>query len=376
MPSLLLIASFPDSVVDFRGSLVRALQASGVSVHLAVPDAPSGSAVRFELDALGVTVHDIALQRTGTNPIADLGSGFALYRLMRRIQPDAVLAYTIKPVVYGLIAAWLARVPLRFALITGLGYAFQGHVGDRRTLLRALVLRLYAVALSRVRIVFFQNRDDLALFRERRLVGLRTRTLVLDGSGIDLEHYRHVPPANGARFLMIARLLGDKGVREYVAAARRVKSLRPDARFALAGWIDGNPDSIRESELRDWITSGVVEVLGRLDDVRPAIAACSVYVLPSYREGMPRTVLEAMATGRAIITTDAPGCRETVVPGDNGYLVPARCVDALAKAMLVFIDDPTLAPRMGLLSRRMAQDRFDVRRVNAAMLDAMEIKSG
>ena len=372
--AFLLVASFPDSVIAFRGALIRDLQAQGVSVNLAVPDAPEGSPVRASLDALGITVYCIPMQRTGTNPLADLRTAWSLYRLIRRIRPAIVLAYTIKPVIYGLLAAWLAGVPRRFALITGLGYTFQGGGGDRRTVVRTLVLRLYSLALSRTQVVFFQNRDDLALFRERGLVAEGSSTTVLNGSGIDLDHYCQVAMPEGVRFLMVARLLGDKGVREYVAAADRVKALRPHASFALAGWIDENPDSIRESELRDWIQRGSIEFLGRLDDVRPALAACSVYVLPSYREGMPRTVLEAMATGRAIITTDAPGCRETVVPGDNGRLVSVRSVDELVEAMLAFVDNPALAGRMGQASRRIAEDRFEVRQVNRVMLKAMEIE--
>lgn len=373
MSSLLIVASFPDSVIDFRGPLVRALQARGVTVHLAVPDASAGSAVRRDLDALDVVVHPIPLQRTGTNPVADLRTAAALYGLMRRLRPDAVLAYTIKPVIYGLLAAWLARVPRRFALITGLGYSFQGHGDDTRTALRTLVLRLYALALSRARVVFFQNGDDLALFQARCLVSGDTRSVVLDGSGIDLDHYQDVALVDSARFLMVARLIGDKGVREYVAAAQIVKARHPEVHFALAGWIDGNPDAIAASELQEWIDAGAIDFLGRLDDVRPAIADCTVYVLPSYREGMPRTVLEAMAIGRAVITTDAPGCRETVVPGDNGFLVPVRDAGALADAMLAFVADPALAVRMGEASRRLAERRFDVRRVNAAMLREMEI---
>src|SRR5690606_16971435 len=158
-------------------------------------------------------------------------------------------------------------------------------------------------------------------------------------------------------FLLIARLLGNKGIREYVEAARHVRRQYPDARFSLVGWRDDNPDAITAEELADWQAGGHLDFLGRLEDVRPAIAACSVYVLPSYREGTPRTVLEAMAMGRAIITTDAPGCRETVKDGQNGYLVPVKSVDSLVDAMQRFLADPTLADRMGACSRRIAEAR-------------------
>jgi len=168
--------------------------------------------------------------------------------------------------------------------------------------------------------------------------------------------------------------LGDKGVREYAQAAQRTRALYPQSRFSLVGWLDENPDAIAQTELDAWVQAGTLDFLGRLSDVRPAIEACSVYVLPSYREGTPRTVLEAMAMGRAIITTDAPGCRETVVDGDNGFLVPVRSVDALANAMARFIIDPTLAARMGQRSRQLAVDKYDVHKVNAVMLKEMGLE--
>lgn len=172
-------------------------------------------------------------------------------------------------------------------------------------------------------------------------------------------------------FLLIARLLGDKGIREYVQAAKLVKQQYPEAQFDLVGGLDTNPTSISQAELDQWIAAGTINFLGRLSDVRPAIAACSVYVLPSYREGTPRTVLEAMAMGRAVITTDAPGCRETVVNGDNGFLVPVKDADALAQAMLRFIEQPGLIAQMGQRSRSIAEEKYDVHKVNAQMLEGM-----
>src|SRR6185369_10911720 len=206
------------------------------------------------------------------------------------------------------------------------------------------------------------------------ILGNRTPSFVVNGSGIDVDSFAVAPlPPGPQRFLLIARLLGDKGVREYAQAARRVRSLHPAVRFVLVGWIDENPDAIRQSELDVWVADGTVEYLGRLSDVRDAIAACTVYVLPSYREGTPRTVLEAMAMGRAVITTDAPGCRETVIDGQNGFLVPVKSVVALAEAMLKFIDDPSLAPQMGAHSRQVAEEKYDVHKVNALMLNKMGI---
>lgn len=372
--TFLLIAGFPDSLLQFRGPLIEALQAKGLHLHVAAPDLPAGSPIRHQLEAKGVQVHVIPLRRTGTNPLADVAALLALWRLMRRVKPDAVLGYTVKPVIYGTLAAWLAGVPRRFALITGLGYAFTGEARGARGMVKHLVQKLYQQALRRAHKVFFQNPDDEALFQSLRLLPHRVPTVVVNGSGVDVERFSVFPlPSAGPRFLLIARLLGDKGVREYAHAAQRLRRIHPSAQFALVGWIDENPDAITQSELDAWVVQGDIEYLGRLNDVRPAMADCTVYVLPSYREGTPRTVLEAMAMGRAIITTDAPGCRETVVNGDNGFMVPVKSVDALERAMLRFVEEPELAERMGKRSRQIAEHKYDVNKVNAAMLREMDI---
>jgi len=372
---VLMVASFPDSILEFRGALIDAWLREGLRVWVAAPGLDGSSAATRELLRRGVGVHAIDLQRTGRNPLADLRAGLQMLHLMRRLRPRFLLAYTVKPVVYGLLAGWLARVPHRFALITGLGYAFQEGSDGGRAGTRQLVRRLYRASLSRAEKVLFQNRDDRALFLANGILDGDSRTAVVDGSGIDLEAYREVAPAEGpVTFLMIARLLGDKGVREYAAAAGMVRARYPHAQFRLAGWIDaGNPDSITRQELDAWIASGDIAWIGRLDDVRPALADCSVYVLPSYREGMPRTVLEAMATGRAIITTDVPGCRETVREGDNGLLVPARSPAALAEAMGQLLESPAKVAGMGRRSREIAEQRFDVNRINGRMLREMGV---
>lgn len=373
--TFLLIAGYPDSLLNFRGPLLDALLARGLAVHVAAPDLPLGSPLRQQLEARCLQVHDVPLRRSGMNPLADFATLVQLWRLMRRIRPDHVLGYTIKPVIYGSLAARLARVPRRFALITGLGYAFTGQqAGGLRGRLRALIQRLYSLALVSTHKVFFQNPDDEALFRFLDILRLGTPSCVVNGSGVDVAQFAVSPLPAAPRFLLIARLLGDKGVREYVEAARQVRGRYPEAQFSLVGWIDENPDAIEQAELDAWVTEGVVEYLGHLKDVRPAIADCSVYVLPSYREGTPRTVLEAMAMGRAIITTDAPGCRETVVDGDNGFLVPVKAVNELAAAMLRFVEQPLLAAQMGIRSRQIAEEKYDVHQVNAVMLKEMGIQ--
>ena len=370
----LLIAGLPDSLLNFRGPLLRALMAERLQVHVAAPDLPADSAIRIELQELGAKVHEIGLKRTGVNPLADVSTVYHMWRLMRRIKPDYLLGYTIKPVIYGNIAAWLAGVPRRFALITGLGYAFMGDAGNR-SWLKKIVQVLYRTALGRVHKVFFQNSDDELLFHALGIIkSLDRKTVVVNGSGIDVGSFTVSPLPQIKQFLLIARLLGDKGVREYVEAATIVRQQYPDVRFGLVGWIDENPNAISEIELQHWIEAGDVQFYGRLADVKPAIAQSSIYVLPSYREGTPRTVLEAMAMGRPIITTDAPGCRETVVDGDNGFLVPVKAIDELAFAMLKFVESPELIARMGRRSRQIVEEKYDVNKVNEHMLKEMGIK--
>ncbi|MFB0583480.1 glycosyltransferase family 4 protein [bacterium 19CA06SA08-2] len=370
----LMVAGYPDSLLNFRGPLLNALVAAGLDVHVAAPDLPANSEVRQRLEALGVQVHEVPLNRTGINPVSDFCSLFKLWRLMRRLKPDLSLAYTIKPVIYGNVAAWLAGVPHRFALITGLGYAFQGEAGQR-SWLKKIVQNLYRIALAKVNKVFFQNPDDEALFYDQGILNSANRkTVVVNGSGIDVDSFTVAHFPETTQFLLIARLLCDKGVREYVQAATKVRKQYPNTVFGLVGWIDENPNAIDGDELQSWVDSGVVKFYGRLADVKPAIADSSVYVLPSYREGTPRTVLEAMAMGRAVITTDAPGCRETVVHGKNGFLVPVKSTTELAAAMIHFIEKPELVVTMGRVSRLFAEEKYDVRKVNNHMLREMGIK--
>lgn len=368
---VMLLASHPESILLFRGALIDALRAASCEVVVLVPDVKTAPGLEMALQQRGVGLEEVPLKRTGTSPVHDLGFLLALVGAMRRHRPTVLLPYTIKPVIYSTLAGWFTRVPRRFALVTGLGYAFTSN---RRGLLQRLVIALYRMALARSHKVFFQNPDDEMYFRQTAILPLSVPSVILNGSGVDLGKYTMQPiPDASPVFLMIGRLLGDKGVREYVEAARYVKACVPAVRFLLAGWIDSNPDAISQNELDAWVADGSIEFLGKLADVRPVIEGASVYVLPSYREGTPRTVLEAMAMGRPIITTDAPGCRETVVDGDNGFLVPVQSADALVEAMMKFIEDPSLATRMGKRSREIAEEKYDVHKVNAVMLREMGI---
>jgi len=375
MARFLIIASLASSLRNFRGSLIRDIRSRGHEVHAAAPGLEADAATRSWLDAQGVICHEVPISRTGLDPRADLRALIALWRLMRRLRPDICLGYTIKPVIWGGLAAWLARVPRRVALITGLGYAFTGAAGGKRALVRWIVMRLYGASLRRATLVFFQNPDDRDDFRRWQLLPATVSAEVVNGSGVDTSAFEPAPfPDGPMRFLLIARLLGDKGVREYARAAADLRARWPEVEFHLVGPLDPNPTGITEAQVRGWHQAGTLVWHGAVDDVRPFIAGVHVYVLPSYyREGTPRTVLEAMSMGRPIITTDAPGCRETVQDGVNGSLVPVRDAGALTGAMEKFLSDPSLVPSMGARSRRIAEEKYDVHKVNAAMIAAMNL---
>ncbi len=362
---VLVLGSYAPSLIAFRGALIAEMARRGHEVTAAAPAISLETAAT--LKTLGAEPLDVPLVNASLNPLALLRSLNELRRIIRARRPDVIIAYTIKPVILAALAGRAERVPKIVALITGAGYAFTGGRELKRLVSRAAASMLYRLALARSDVIIFQNPDDEALFHSLRLVPRGRQTHRVNGSGIDLDHFAPVPLPGGASFLMIARLLKDKGIREFAAAAKRLKAHHPQVPIALAGFLDPSPDSLSQSELDELIRCGI-DFKGELADVRPAIAKCSVYVLPSYREGTPRSVLEAMAMGRAIITSDAPGCRETVRDGKNGMLVPPRAADALYAAMLRFVEEPELAARMGAESRKLAEEKFDVHQVNAELL--------
>lgn len=370
---ILVISNAGFNFTVFRKPLLLALQAKGMEVHVVAPGLGRRDKEYKILNDLGITTHNIAMQRTGLNPISDTKLLLSLRALFIAVKPDIVLSYTIKPVVYGTLAAYLAKVPQRFALITGLGYAFQENDPSlKRTLIRQIAQLLYRTALKRSHGVIFQNPDDEKLFLDHKLLSKKTPSTVVHGTGVDITRFSAAPfNQDSIRFLFVGRLLADKGIRELLAAAKAVKSQHPEVQFDIVGPLDENPESIQQTELDQWVKEGIINYFGRLDDVRPRLAAASVFVLPSYREGTPLSTLEALAVGRAVITTDAPGCRETVIDGENGFLIPVQDSHALSEAMLKFIQQPDLIQSMGQRSRAIAEEKYDVNTVNASMLKAM-----
>lgn len=368
---IVVIGQMASYVVAFRGDLLQRFVELGHEVVAMAPE--DDTQARQALAAIGVAYEPAPIERTGMDPLRDMGSVTALVRVFRRVRPDMVLGTGAKPVIYGSLAARAAGVPVRVAMITGVGSALGGGGSLGRRSLARLLRVMYAVALRGVRLVIFQNQDDAALFRELGLIPSRQRTLVVNGSGVHLERFPLAPlPPPPVKFLMIGRLIRDKGVNEYVDAARIVRRERPGATFQLLGPLDSNPSAVSPEQLGRWVDEGVIDYLGETTDVRPFIGAAHACVLPSYREGVPRSVLEAMSMGRPIVTTDVPGCRETVHEGRNGHLVPARDPAALAAAMvrLMEVDDDALA-NMGRESRRMAETAFDVHEVNRVIIEAL-----
>lgn len=369
---VMIIAGNARSLIANRGDLIRDMRASGLEVAAAVPTAD----YLPEVEELGITIYPVEMGRTGINPLHDLKYLLALRRLLRQVRPKVVFGYTIKPVVYGSLAARLAGVPRMYSMITGLGHVFTTENVRNRQLQKVIGV-LYRLGLSANRRVFFQNPDDLQEFLDRGMLKDRSKAVRTYGSGVDMQRFTREPLPDGpVTFLFIGRLLTEKGIAEFCEAAGQVRVDYPEARFVAVGPHDPSlPHSCAAEDIERWKAEGVVEFVGEVKDVRPWIARSSVFVLPSYREGTPRSVLEAMSMGRPIITSDAPGCRETVEEGVNGFLVTPRSAAPLVDAMVRFLAEPGLIAEMGEASWQLVERHYDVHKVNRVILDAMELTS-
>lgn len=358
---------------QFRGDLIGALVAAGHRVTALAGAAPPEQVARIR--AFGADFWAIPVQRNRISPAADVRTLLALRSAFAALAPDVVLAYTAKAVIWSGLALRDAPAPRFVALINGLGFTFQGE-GPLRKGLTALTSGLYRASLRRAAAVVFQNPDNLDVFVGRGIVP-RAKCRVVDGSGVNLDYYGELPLPDGPpRFVMTSRLLREKGLREFAAAARLVRARYPEATFELLGREERSLDAVPLEEVRGWVREGLVQYRGTVADVRPFLGSSHVCVLPSYHEGLPRSILEAMAVGRPILTTDVPGCRETVVAGSNGFVVPKGDAAALAERMIWFVEHRDRWAAMGRASRRLAEARFDVRKVNADMFAILGLGDG
>ncbi|WP_306601916.1 glycosyltransferase family 4 protein [Geothrix sp. 21YS21S-2] len=362
------LGSQAKDLVNFRGHLLSELAKAG---HEAFGIAPEGTAeTAAALDRLGATFIPITLDRTSLNPFGAVLDFFRLFLRLRALRLDLLLSYELKTVVFGTLAASLAGIPRRFAMITGRGTTLQGQpVGFREKLVRRVVKRLYRTALPRTQGVFFQNQDDCDFFGSEGMLPARVPRKLINGSGVDLDHYAPAPfPDGPVSFLFVGRLLRNKGLHEFVEASRILKARDVSFRSAILGPLDQNTNGVKAGEVAAWVQGGFVTYLGEAKDVRPVLRSSHIMVLPSYGEGTPRSVLEAMAMGRGVVTTDSPGCRETVREDRNGFLVPVGDAVALADAMERLSRDPERIARFGAESRSMAETRYDVRLVTAEIM--------
>lgn len=364
-----ILVCYNPTLINFRLDLMLEMIRSGHQV-IAVGNESDEKWSRT-LRAYGIEYRFIRMQRNGLNPVWDFFSWVQLVKLLKKEKPDRIFTSQAKMVLYGGLAASCTGIRDVYPLIAGLGSIFLSS-GIKGSILKKILMCGYRLSLRRSPSVFFQNRDDASFFIENRIVS-SDQIVFLNGSGVNLDKFPEQPFPKTFGFLCVCRIIRDKGVLEYFSACRMVRKRHPDIRCLLVGPFDSNPSALKPGELQPYIDDGSIEYFGEQADVRPYLAQCSVFVLPSYREGTPKSVLEAMSCGRAIITTDAPGCRETVTDGENGFLVPVKDDKAIAEKMLFLYEHPDICERMGKSSRRIAEQRFDVRLVNRTILQTMRI---
>lgn len=322
-----------------------------------------------EIEELGASFILVPFNRAGFNPFKDIALIKKYYRIIRRENIDLVHSYTIKPNIYGSIAARLADLKNVFPTLNGIGYAFTGH-GTKARITRFFASILYWIAFKCSKAIFFHNSDDINLMVNSHLTS-RNKCVLTLGSGIDMDYYHAVEMPETISFVLISRLLKAKGIIEYIEAALRVKQIFPETEFKLVGPTDPNPTGIKLTEIQKYIDDDVINYYGNQADVRSFLRDSAVLVLPSYREGIPHTVLEAMSTGRAILTTDVPGCRETVKKEENGFLVRPYCVEDLVEKMIWMIKNPEKVKEMGHKSLLIAREYFEDKKVNHIILTTM-----
>lgn len=366
---ILVLSSHTPSLFWFRIDMMHAFQQKGAEVIAVGPE--SEEKWRNDFRTKGFEYRSIPVSRNGLNIIADIKTFKALKRLIKETRPDKIFTYQAKTIVYGTLAARSVGNIEVYPLVAGLGSIFRGK-GIKNKLVRSILSIQYKLAFKFAKKVIFQNNDDKSELVRLRLLR-EEKAYLIHGSGVNTSKLKPTAFPEKKAILFIGRLIGDKGVREYLGLAKRLHDIRNDIRCLLVGPYDTNPSAITPEELKPYIDNGIVEYWGEQKDIRPYMEQCTIYVLPSYHEGTPKTVLEAMSMGRPIVTTDAPGCRETVENGVNGYLVPVRDVDALEKAVLKILNNSDLITSFGYKSREIAETKFDVNKVNDSILKIMSL---
>lgn len=366
-----LIGTSASCVLGFRADLIKLLIRNGHEVFAFALDYDDIS--RCKVKAMGAEPVDYLFSRTGLNPFSDLINTYKLAKTIKKISPDLVFSYFSKPVIFGTIAAVIAGVKRRIGMLEGLGYIFTDQpngVPYKIKVLRQIQIFLYRLSFPFLDRIIFLNQDDPIDLLVTNNLSVK-RYDILGAIGLDLKAYPYAKPIYPPiSFIFVGRLLAEKGVNEYIAAARIVKKIYPQVQFIMLGGLDvDNPGGISISELNALVKDGIVMHLGHVSNVQECLAKASVFVLPSYyREGIPRSTQEAMASGRPVITTDVPGCRETVIDGINGFLVKPFSPNELAEKMIFFIKNPSEIEKMGIESFRMAQEMYDSLKVNEKLI--------
>lgn len=361
------LSSHTASLFWFRMDMMQEFKNNGHTV-IALGSEPESN-WKDEFKKYDIEYKQLYVDRNGFNPFKDLNTLKELFKFLKKEKPDKIFSYQAKTVIYGSIAAKLNGITEVYPLIAGLGSVFRGN-GIKNKIVGAILKREYKIACSCSKKVFFQNSDDLGEFIRLGLIDAN-KAVIINGSGVNLDKFKQTPLPAEPAFLFIGRLIKDKGIIEYLEACRIIKKENPQVRCMLVGPFDSNPSAIKPEELKSYVDDEVVEYFGVQSDVREFIAQCSTYVLPSYHEGTPKTVLEAMAMGRPIITTNAPGCRETVENNINGYLVEVKDIKGIVEKMRCFISDPEKSFKMGQASLEIVKEKYDVKKVNQTIVDTM-----
>ena len=363
---IFVLASDSKYALNFRGDLMHRMVMDGHEVYAVVLDRK----FEPELNALGIKLVDISFGRTNINPFGDISLVFKYMKLFKKEKPDKIFSYTSKPVLYGSIAAGLCGIKDVYSLVPGMGYVF-GRSGIFARLLGLIVCALYFFAFACCKKVFFQNDDDIEYFTHRKIIK-KEKCVKINGSGVNLARFAVCDVPNRISFIMASRLLRSKGVGEYLKAAEIVKRHHPDVVFRLIGGFDANPDSMVREDIQPYIDTNTIEYCGEVDDVRPYLKDSSVLVLPTYyNEGLPRSILEALAMGRPVITTAWKGGAEAVIDGKTGFLVPIKDIRELAKKMNWLVTHPSAVKAMGQAGVDSAIQKYDVNKVNDNILEAM-----